>query len=65
MGYQPSLNGTNDQVIKGKIPPMEETFMSAGHIFDGQVTIIHEEAYNEVISSWIHQAKPGEELEGC
>lgn len=62
LGYQPSLDGTNDQAIKGKIPPIEETFKSVVHIFDGKVGMIEEEAYNEATSNWIRQAEPNEEL---
>lgn len=50
------------QAIKGKIPPIEETFKSVVHIFDGKVGMIDEEAYNEATSNWIRQAEPNEEL---
>lgn len=33
LGYQPSLDEANNQVIKGHTPLVEETFTSASHIF--------------------------------
>lgn len=62
MGYEPSLNNENNQLDKNKIPPVEETFISVGHIFGNQIAMIGDEAYNEVVSSWICQAVPDEEL---
>lgn len=42
--------------------PMQETFMSVGHIFEGHITMIHEVACNEAMSYWICQGTPLDEL---
>lgn len=62
LGYQLSLDGENDQEIKGNTHLVEEIFESVGHILDGQITMIDEEAYNEATSSWIRPTEPDEEL---
>lgn len=53
LGYEPSKGEADNQHDKEKIPTVEETFISAGHIFGDQVAMINEEAYEEVVSSWI------------
>ncbi|XP_050893493.1 uncharacterized protein LOC127100384 [Lathyrus oleraceus] len=62
LGYEPSLVEASSQHDKKQVPPIEETFTSVGHIFSGHVVMINDEAYDEVVSSWIHQAAPDEEL---
>ncbi|XP_050920068.1 uncharacterized protein LOC127137672 [Lathyrus oleraceus] len=51
LGYEPSSVEVGNQRDKKQIPSVEETFTSAGHIFGGQVAMINEEAYEEVVSS--------------
>lgn len=62
LGYEPSSVEVGNQHDKEHIPSVEETFTSVGHIFGDQVEMTNEEAYEEVVSSWIRQAAPGEEL---
>lgn len=61
LGYEPSSVEASSQCDKKQIPFVEEIFTSVGHIFGDQVAMINEEAYDEVVSSWIHQAAPNEE----
>lgn len=62
LGYEPSSVEAGNQHDKEQIPSVEETFTSVGHIFDDQVAMINEEAYEEGVSSWTRQAAPNEEL---
>lgn len=62
LGYEPSLVEANSQHDKKQVPPIEETFNSVGHIFSDQVAMINDEAYDEMVSSWVHQVAPDEEL---
>lgn len=62
LGYQPSLGEMDVQASKGEILHMHETFISDGDIFEGHVEMINEVAYDGVISIWIRQGAPGEEL---
>lgn len=50
LGYEPSSDRKNNQLNKKQIPPIEETFSSPDHIFVNQITMIKDEAYNEVVS---------------
>ena len=62
LGYEPSSVEASRKRDTKQIPFVEETFTSVGHIFGNQVAIINEEAYEEVVSSWIRHAAPEEEL---
>ncbi|XP_050889483.1 uncharacterized protein LOC127094733 [Lathyrus oleraceus] len=62
LGYDPSSIEAGNQHDKEKIPPVEEIFTSAGHIFGNQVAMINVEDHKEGVSSWIRQAAPNEEL---
>lgn len=53
LGYEPSSDKASNQPDKKQIPPVEEIFTSAGHIFGNQIAMIGYEAYNEAVSSWI------------
>lgn len=62
LGYEPSSVEAGNHQDKEKIPSVEETLTNDGHIFGDQVAMINEEAYEEVVSSWIRQAAHDEEL---
>lgn len=62
LGYEPSSDRTNNQLNRKQISHVEETFTNVCHIFGNQITMIEDEAYNEVVSSWIRQVAPSEEL---
>lgn len=62
LGYEPSSVEANIQHDTEQIPSVEETFTSDGHIIGDQAAMVNEEVYEEVVSSWIRQAAPDEEL---
>ncbi|XP_050890447.1 uncharacterized protein LOC127095858 [Lathyrus oleraceus] len=62
LGYDPSSIEASNQHDGEQIPPVKETFISAGHIFGNQVAMINVEDHEEGASSWIRQAAPNEEL---
>jgi hypothetical protein len=62
LGYDPSSHKVGNQPDKEKIPSVEKTFTSAGHIFGKQVAMISDGDREEGVSSWMRQAAPNEEL---
>lgn len=62
LGYERSSDKTNNQLNKKQIPPVEETFTRADHLFGNQITMIEDEAYIEEVSNWICQVAPDKEI---
>ncbi|XP_050915072.1 uncharacterized protein LOC127130033 [Lathyrus oleraceus] len=62
LGYDPSSIEASNHHDGEQIPPVKETFISAGHIFGNQVAMINVEDHEEGASSWIRQVAPNEEL---
>lgn len=53
---------TNQKVVKGQIPPIPETLVSAGHLFEGQISLVDDEANTFNADCFVFKKAPGQEL---
>lgn len=64
MGYRPRqmVQHMTQKTIKGLIPPIPETFVSAGYLFKGPISLVDDEASTSSTNCFMFKKAPGQEL---
>ena len=50
------------KTAKGQIPPIPKTFVSVGHLFEGQISLVDDEANTFSTNFFVVKKAPGQEL---